>query len=189
MNCKKCGNNVQENEKFCLSCGTGFEVENKTFIMTDSAENAPLQKTTEESVSEDFPSRTPFSPPFQTTSSSFPADGIWSKDDPNLQTENPARITAREEWRKQQLNKAFYNGIFAVAFSVWTLIVVFTEMFTNNSFWVLIFIVADFACSIPAILQALRGRGHCRKKFLASMIMGIASTAASIFALAWWLAT
>ncbi|MCL2862402.1 MAG: zinc ribbon domain-containing protein [Firmicutes bacterium] len=199
MNCKKCGNIVEENEKFCLSCGTGIAAEVDTIVETPLAENSTTENigtaeqnfeniSTEKTVSQDFPNANPFPSPFQNVPPSSPNENIWSKDDPNLQFENPQRTAAREEWAKQQLQRAFVNGIFAVAFSVWTLIVVFSG-FLTNSLWVWIFIFADFGCSVPAIFQAWRGRSHNRNKFLASMIMGIASTAASIFALIWWIAT
>ncbi|MCL2255647.1 MAG: hypothetical protein FWC11_02185 [Firmicutes bacterium] len=199
MNCKKCGSVGNEDDKFCLSCGTSFSMRNTNEEVT--VENPPLEnitnknvnnetaRTPQEAVAEDFPSNSLPPPPFQNISHSNPDEPIWSNDDPHLQFQQKARDAAKNEWSRQQSNRGFWNGIFAVAFSVWTLIVVFAGLFSDNTFWVLLFIIVDFSCSLPAIFQALRGRDHNKKRFLITLIMGVASTAASVLALVWWLAT
>jgi len=163
MYCKNCGNSIKGDDKFCLSCGTNFEAEKPS---------EKAGETVGETVSQDFPTQ---------------GQNSQNPDNPNQSQYSPFN---QEERARLQLNKAFWNGIFAIAFSVWALIVVFADLFSEGSIWPIVFIISAFVCSFPAILQAFRGRkNEDRTRFLAALIMGIISTVISIVALVYWLAT
>jgi len=90
----------------------------------------------------------------------------------------------QDQINRRRLNSALVNGVLGIAMSIWTLIVVFAQMF--NVWGMFIWIAIDFTCSIPAIVNAVRGRAHSRTKFMIALSMGILSTIASLVALIYW---
>jgi len=98
------------------------------------------------------------------------------------QRQQPPGVETRERrWAMSALG----NGVLGIIFSIWTLSAVGGEWFSST--FLLIFILIDFTCSIPAIFNAIRGRSHNTVMFIAALTMGILSTVASLIALALWI--
>jgi len=88
---------------------------------------------------------------------------------------------------KRTASSAFWNGVVGIALSIWTVLAIFGLQW-NDTLWVLLFVGADFFCSLPAIYNAVKSRAYNKKMFITSLAMGIISAAVSVSALIVWAA-